>query len=105
MSDVGGGDQAGRASDESDGEGAGRASDESDGEGDRASSPGPERDAALSAPVKASLLWGLVGGLSFLVLVQGYELATDRGVTLGVKAGTALLVAVGAAVSTHLARR
>jgi hypothetical protein len=34
---------------------------------------------------KAALLWGVVGGLAFLVLVQGYELATDRAVTVPVK--------------------
>jgi len=53
---------------------------------------------------KDSLLWGVVGALSFLVLVQGYELLTEAAVTVGVKLGVALLVGVAAAVVTHLAR-
>ena len=53
---------------------------------------------------RESLLWGLVGALSFLVLVQGYELITEAAVTVGVKASVALLVGGGAAVVTHLAR-
>jgi len=53
---------------------------------------------------RESLLWGVVGALSFLVLVQGYELLTDASVTVGVKAGVALLVGGGAALVTHLAR-
>jgi len=54
--------------------------------------------------IKETLLWGVVGALSFLVLVQGYELLTDASVTVGVKAGVALLVGGGAALVTHLAR-
>lgn len=46
--------------------------------------------------VRASLLWGLVGALSFLVLVQGYELAGGRGVTVGAKVGVAAAVGVAA---------
>lgn len=53
---------------------------------------------------KASLLWGVVGGLSFLVLVQGYELAVGTRVGVGSKAGIALAVAAVAALLTHLAR-
>ncbi|PSP44778.1 hypothetical protein BRC68_01590 [Halobacteriales archaeon QH_6_64_20] len=41
---------------------------------------------------KASLLWGIVGTMSFLVLVQGYELVGDPGTGFGVKLGVALLV-------------
>jgi hypothetical protein len=37
-----------------------------------------------------SAVWGLVGGLAFLVLVQGYELATGRGVAALVKVGVAV---------------
>lgn len=54
--------------------------------------------------VKASLLWGVVGGLAFLVLVQGYELATSRSVAVVVKALVATVVAAVAAVTVHLAR-
>ena len=58
----------------------------------------------MNTRTKESLLWGVVGTLSFLVLIQGYELFTDATITLGVKAGVALLVGGGAAVVTHLAR-
>ncbi|WP_049969098.1 hypothetical protein [Haladaptatus cibarius] len=53
--------------------------------------------------VKASLLWGVVGLLSFLVLLQGYELFTDYRYSIGLKVGMALLVAVGASASTYVA--
>jgi len=36
---------------------------------------------------KDSLLWGIVGGLAFLVLVQGYELVAGESIALTVKAG------------------
>ena len=39
------------------------------------------------------LAWGLVGGLSFLVLVQGYELAVGLPVGFPTKLGVAGLVA------------
>ena len=45
----------------------------------------------MDARLKASLLWGLVGALSFLVLVQGYELVGELGLSFFVK----LVVAVG----------
>lgn len=54
--------------------------------------------------VKASVLWGLVGGLAFLVLVQGYELVAGEGVSVLVKAGVAVVVAVVATVVTRLTR-
>lgn len=53
---------------------------------------------------KASALWGVVGGLSFLVLVQGYELAAGTRVGVASKAGVALAVAALAALLTHVAR-
>jgi len=53
--------------------------------------------------VKSSLLWGLVGALSFLVLVQGYQLL-DSGVDIGVMAGGAAIVGLFSAVATHLLR-
>ena len=48
---------------------------------------------------RSAVLWGLIGGLSFLVLVQGYELlASERigplskgGIALGVTAGATIL--------------
>ena len=45
-----------------------------------------------------AVAWGLVGGLSFLVLLTGYELATGFRVGLGLKLGVALLVTVVAAL-------
>jgi hypothetical protein len=58
----------------------------------------------MNRRTRENLLWGVVGALSFLVLVQGYELLTEAAVTVGVKAGVALLVGVAAAVVSHLAR-
>ena len=58
----------------------------------------------MDAQTKSSLLWGVVGALAFLVLVQGYELLAAEPVTLGAKAGVALAVGVGAALLTHTAR-
>ena len=53
--------------------------------------------------VKASLLWGLVGLLGFLVLLQGYELLTGYRYALTVKAATALAVGIGATGMSYLA--
>ena len=47
-----------------------------------------------------AVIWGLVGGLSFLVLLTGYELATDFRASLVAKFGVAVLVTVGAAVAS-----
>jgi len=55
----------------------------------------------MTPHARASLLWGVVGGLSFLVLAQGYELLAGAGITVGVKAGVALAVAAGAAAATY----
>ncbi len=52
---------------------------------------------------KSSLLWGVVGALSFLVLAQGYELLSGAGVSIVAKAGVALVVAVAATVLTYTA--
>jgi hypothetical protein len=60
-----------------------------------------EQRAALSPVVKASLLWGVVGALCFLVLIQGYELFTDQRISFLVKFGVALLVGVVAGGSTY----
>mgnify|MGYP006293181329 CR=1 FL=1 len=50
--------------------------------------------------IKSSLLWGLIGGLSFLVLLQGYELVSTERVAWLVKfAVAAAVVAGGAGVS------
>lgn len=58
----------------------------------------------MDPELKASVLWGIIGGLSFLVLVQGYELVASAGVGVSAKVGVALVVAVVAGVATHLAR-
>ena len=55
----------------------------------------------MHSRTRASLLWGVVGALSFLVLVQGYELLAAEPVTLGAKAGVALAVAAGASLLTY----
>jgi hypothetical protein len=53
--------------------------------------------------LKASLLWGLVGALVFLVLAQGYELLDGLPISFGGKLGVALVVFVGASVVTYAA--
>ncbi|MFB6140979.1 MAG: hypothetical protein ABEJ26_11140 [Halosimplex sp.] len=63
--------------------------------------PDDDREPPLSPATRSSLLWGVVGGLSFLVLVQGYELLAEVPVGLGAKFGIAALVAVGAAGLTY----
>jgi hypothetical protein len=58
----------------------------------------------MDARQKDSLLWGAVGGLAFLVLVQGYELLADEGVALTAKAGVALAVLAVTALAAHALR-
>lgn len=53
---------------------------------------------------KSSVLWGVIGGLSFLVLIQGYHLVTGEFVGVWVMAGVAVLVGVVSGVTTHLLR-
>ncbi|WP_058993910.1 hypothetical protein [Haloarcula sp. CBA1127] len=50
---------------------------------------------------KASLLWGVVGGLAFLVLIQGYELLAGTPVSIPAKAGVAVAVGVGATFAAN----
>jgi hypothetical protein len=50
---------------------------------------------------RAAILWGVVGALSFLVAIQGYELLTDTGVDAFVKVAVALVVGVVATVATR----
>ncbi|MHB9287560.1 hypothetical protein ACKVMT_11050 [Halobacteriales archaeon Cl-PHB] len=61
----------------------------------------------MERATKAALLWGVVGGFAFLVLVQGYELLTPASVDALVKLVVAVAVVVlTAAVSvTFLHRR
>ncbi|MFC6731429.1 MULTISPECIES: hypothetical protein [unclassified Haladaptatus] len=57
----------------------------------------------MNPRTKASLLWGVIGALSFLVLLQAYELVAGQPVDLLVKFAVALVVGVGATVVTYLA--
>ena len=57
---------------------------------------------AIHPRIKATVLWGLVGGLAFLVLVQGYELVGGVRVTALVKAAVALVVAGATIAVTYL---
>ncbi|NHN46765.1 hypothetical protein G9464_04030 [Halostella sp. JP-L12] len=52
--------------------------------------------------VKASVLWGVVGGLAFLVLYQGYLLAGGDGVSGAAVVGVAVAVTAGATVLSYL---
>jgi hypothetical protein len=54
--------------------------------------------------IKSSLLWGVVGALAFLVLLQGYELLAAQRVTLAAKVSVAVVVAVGATLLTYATR-
>jgi hypothetical protein len=51
---------------------------------------------------KSSLLWGVVGALAFLVLLQGYELLAAQRVSVGAKAGVAVAVLAGATVLSYV---
>lgn len=50
---------------------------------------------------KAALLWGVVGGLAFLVLIQGYELVTSQGVAALVKLAVAVVVFAASTAVTY----
>ena len=67
-----------------------------------ARSGGESPPAPLSPAARASLLWGVVGGLAFLVLVQGYELVGGESVTVPAKVGVALAVTAGATLLTYV---
>ncbi|AZH24668.1 hypothetical protein [Haloplanus aerogenes] len=57
----------------------------------------------MNARHKSSLLWGLVGTLAFLVLVQGYHLlVAPLAVRATIIGGLALLVGAVAAGVTHV---
>jgi hypothetical protein len=53
---------------------------------------------------KSSVLWGLVGALSFLVLLQGYHLVAGEFVGVSVMVGTAVVVFGLTAVSAQVLR-
>jgi hypothetical protein len=58
----------------------------------------------MEPAVKSSLLWGLVGALAFLVLVQGYQIVAGEFVGVGPLLGATLVVWAGSAAATHLLR-
>ena len=60
-----------------------------------------ESSAGFAPAVKSSLLWGVVGALCFLVLIQGYELLADQRVSVLVKFAVAVVVGVVAGGSTY----
>lgn len=57
----------------------------------------------MNPRVKDALLWGVVGFLTFLVLLQGYELLENVRVDLEIKAGAAVVVFVATTVITYVA--
>ncbi|MFW6018403.1 MAG: hypothetical protein ACOCPX_06235 [Halapricum sp.] len=54
---------------------------------------------------RAVVLWGVISALSFLVLLQAYELVADRRVDLLVKFGVAVVVGVVAVGVTWTLQR
>lgn len=54
---------------------------------------------------KSALLWGVVSGLAFLVLLQAYHLAGGELVSVPVAAGATLVAAVGGGVLAAVAER
>ncbi|OVE83981.1 hypothetical protein [Natronolimnobius baerhuensis] len=57
---------------------------------------------SLRPRVKSALLWGAVGFMAFLVLVQGYALVVEPLVSITQGAGIALLVAAGTAAGAYV---
>jgi hypothetical protein len=57
----------------------------------------------MDARTKATLLWGVIGALGFLVLAQGYLLVSSQRVPYAALLGVAVVVFVAAAVTAHVA--
>lgn len=57
----------------------------------------------MDSRLKASLLWGTIGALSFLVLIQGYELLTGARLSFALKFVVAAIVGFAAVGSTYAA--
>ncbi|PSQ47624.1 hypothetical protein BRD19_08990 [Halobacteriales archaeon SW_7_65_23] len=53
---------------------------------------------------KSDLLWGAIGALSFLVLIQGYHLAGGAFIGVRLMASVAATVFGVSAVATHVLR-
>ncbi|WP_247002581.1 hypothetical protein [Halosolutus gelatinilyticus] len=62
---------------------------------------GGESGGGLVPRHKSALLWGTVGTLTFLVLLQGYALFIAPPVTIVQGIAIALLVGIGAATGTY----
>jgi hypothetical protein len=58
----------------------------------------------LDPAVKSSLLWGAVGALSYLVLLQAYHAVAGEFVGLGPMLGVAAAVFLVSAVAAHVSR-
>ncbi|ELZ01641.1 hypothetical protein C482_06302 [Natrialba chahannaoensis JCM 10990] len=56
----------------------------------------------MNPRTKSALLWGAVGFMAFLVLVQGYALVVEPLVSIGQGFVVAVLVGVGTAVSAYV---
>ncbi|WP_302082212.1 hypothetical protein [Salinibaculum rarum] len=58
----------------------------------------------MDPQLKSSVLWGAVGAMAFLVLVQGYHLVADDFLGLGPMAAGALAVLVATTALSHAVR-
>ena len=56
----------------------------------------------MTPRTKSSVLWGVVGALSFLVLTQGYRLFGIGRITFPVMVGVALVVGIVATARAHV---
>jgi hypothetical protein len=59
----------------------------------------------VTAPDRHDLLWALVGALTFLVLIQGYELLFGERIAVEIKVGVALGVGVASTLLTRWLER
>ena len=57
----------------------------------------------MDARTKATLLWGVIGALGFLVLAQGYLLVSGQRVPYAALLGVAVVVFAASAVTAHVA--
>lgn len=58
----------------------------------------------MDPTVKSSLLWGMIGALAYLVLLQGYQLVAETFVGLPAMVGVATVVGCVSAVTAHALR-
>ena len=55
----------------------------------------------MTPRTRGSVLWGVVGALVFLVLVQGYDLAVGLDVGFGARFAVAAVIGIVAAALAH----